>query len=142
MSTEISIDEISDEISDDNDKIYLVTKKGGEEGKKNIWGPIIIKNEVGDEKDVIKGLKEEIIDATHTYMARNAPKAAVAMTGALKDPTELGIKDKIFSNLDFTLFCSSEILSIFKDNSLDFVYIDSFLDFEISFFSCSKTSFF
>jgi len=29
------------------------------------------------------------------YMARNAPKAALAMTGALYDPTELGIRDKM-----------------------------------------------
>ena len=29
------------------------------------------------------------------YMARNAPKAAMAMTGALYDPTELGIRDKM-----------------------------------------------
>ena len=29
------------------------------------------------------------------YMARNAPKAAMAMVGALYDPTELGIRDKM-----------------------------------------------
>ena len=29
------------------------------------------------------------------YMARNAPKAAMAMTHALYDPTELGIRDKM-----------------------------------------------
>ena len=29
------------------------------------------------------------------YMARNAPKAAMAMTGALYDPTGLGIRDKM-----------------------------------------------
>ena len=28
-------------------------------------------------------------------MARNAPKAAVAITGGLYDPTELGIRDKM-----------------------------------------------
>ncbi len=28
-------------------------------------------------------------------MARNAPKAAMAMVGALYDPTELGIRDKM-----------------------------------------------
>ena len=44
---------------------------------------------------VIKGLKEEIIDATQTYLSRNAPKAAMAMVGALYDPTELGIRDKM-----------------------------------------------
>ena len=30
--------------------------------------------------EIIKGLKEEILEATQMYMARNAPKAAVAMT--------------------------------------------------------------
>ena len=45
--------------------------------------------------DVVKGLKEEILEATQMYMARNAPKAAMAMTGALYDPTELGIRDKM-----------------------------------------------
>ena len=44
---------------------------------------------------IIKGLKEEIIDATQTYLSRNAPKAAIAMVGALYDPTELGIRDKM-----------------------------------------------
>jgi hypothetical protein len=45
--------------------------------------------------DIVKGLKEEILEATQMYMARNAPKAAMAMTGALYDPTELGIRDKM-----------------------------------------------
>jgi len=45
--------------------------------------------------EVLNSLKEEILDATSTYMARNAPKAAMAMVGALYDPTELGIRDKM-----------------------------------------------
>ena len=44
---------------------------------------------------VVNSLKEEILDATHMYMSRNAPRAAVAMVGALMDPTELGIRDKM-----------------------------------------------
>ena len=43
---------------------------------------------------IVKGLKEEILEATQMYMARNAPKAAMAMTHALYDPTELGIRDR------------------------------------------------
>ncbi len=43
---------------------------------------------------VVKSLKEEIIDATQMFMSRNAPKAAMAMVGALYDPTELGIRDR------------------------------------------------
>ena len=45
--------------------------------------------------EIMKGLKEEILEATQMYMARNAPKAAMAMVGGLYDPTELGIKDKM-----------------------------------------------
>ena len=45
--------------------------------------------------EIVKGLKEEILEATQMYMARNAPKAAMAMTHALYDPTELGIRDKM-----------------------------------------------
>ena len=44
---------------------------------------------------IVRGLKEEILEATQMYMARNAPKAAIAMTGALYDPTELRIRDKM-----------------------------------------------
>ena len=32
--------------------------------------------------EIVKGLKEEILEATQMYMAQNAPKAAMAMTGA------------------------------------------------------------
>ena len=45
--------------------------------------------------EIMNSLKEEILDATSAYMARNAPKAAMAMVGALYDPTELGIRDKM-----------------------------------------------
>ena len=45
--------------------------------------------------EIVKGLKEEILEATQMYMARNAPKAAMAMPGALHDPTEMGIRDKM-----------------------------------------------
>ena len=46
-------------------------------------------------EEIVKGMKEEILEATQMYMAQNAPKAAMAMTGALFDPTELGIRDKM-----------------------------------------------
>ena len=45
--------------------------------------------------EIVASLKDEILDATHMYMARNAPKAAMSMVGALYDPTELGIRDKM-----------------------------------------------
>tara|TARA_Y100001937_G_C7052292_1_gene299718 strand:- start:234 stop:602 length:369 start_codon:yes stop_codon:yes gene_type:complete len=50
--------------------------------------------------DIIKALKDEIDDATKQYMARIAPKAAVAMGNALNDPTELGIRDKMAAAKD------------------------------------------
>jgi|TARA_R110002126_G_scaffold278055_3_gene424257 hypothetical protein len=45
--------------------------------------------------DIVKGLKDELMEATQLYMARNAPKAAMAMVGGLFDPTQLGIRDKL-----------------------------------------------
>lgn len=45
--------------------------------------------------EIVKGIKEEILEATQMFMARNAPKAAMAMVGGLYDPTELGIRDKM-----------------------------------------------
>ena len=50
--------------------------------------------------DIIKALKDEIDDATKQYMARIAPKAAVAMGNALNDTTELGIRDKMAAAKD------------------------------------------
>ena len=47
--------------------------------------------------EVVNSMKEEILDATQMYMARNAPKAAMAIVGGLYDPTELGLKDKVAS---------------------------------------------
>ena len=52
-------------------------------------------SETSSTTEIVKGLKEEILEATQMYMARNAPKAAMAMTGALYDATELGIRDKM-----------------------------------------------
>ncbi len=45
--------------------------------------------------EVVNSMKEEILENTQTFMARNAPKAAMAMVGGLYDPTELGIRDKL-----------------------------------------------
>ena len=45
--------------------------------------------------DIVTGLKEEILEATQIYMARNAPQAAVALAGGMLDPTPLGIRDKL-----------------------------------------------
>lgn len=45
--------------------------------------------------DIIRGLKEEILEATQMYMARNAPRAAISLVDGMVDPTELGIRDKL-----------------------------------------------
>jgi hypothetical protein len=49
---------------------------------------------------IVDALKEEITEATRTYFSRIAPKAAMAMTQALYDPTELGIRDKMSAAKD------------------------------------------
>lgn len=45
--------------------------------------------------DIVATLKEEILERTNMYLAQNAPRAAMAMVGAIVDPTELGIKEKM-----------------------------------------------
>ena len=50
--------------------------------------------------EVVKPLKDEIMEATKEYMAYVAPKAAMAMGNALIDPTELGIRDKMTAAKD------------------------------------------
>ena len=49
---------------------------------------------------IVESLKDEIGEATRSYFARTAPKAAMAMVQALSDPTELGIKDKMSATKD------------------------------------------
>ena len=49
---------------------------------------------------IVEALKDEIGEATRSYFARTAPKAAMAMVQALSDPTELGIKDKMSAAKD------------------------------------------
>jgi len=49
---------------------------------------------------IIEALKDEIADATRTRFARSAPRAVMALVGALNDPTELGIKEKMAAAKD------------------------------------------
>lgn len=44
---------------------------------------------------IVSSLKDEILERTNMYLAQNGPRAAMAMVGALHDPTELGIKEKM-----------------------------------------------
>lgn len=52
-------------------------------------------SESSSTSDITKGLKDEILEATQLYLARNAPQAAVAIAGSLSNPTQLGIRDKL-----------------------------------------------
>jgi hypothetical protein len=45
-------------------------------------------------------VEAEIADATRTHFSRSAPKAVMALVGALSDPTELGIKEKMAAAKD------------------------------------------
>jgi len=49
---------------------------------------------------IVEALKDEIAEATRTHFARSAPKAVMALVGALSDPTELGIRDKMTAAKD------------------------------------------
>jgi len=49
---------------------------------------------------IVESLKEEISDATRSYFSRSAPKAVMALVGALSDPTELGVKEKMAAAKD------------------------------------------
>ena len=49
---------------------------------------------------IVESLKEEIASATRTHFSRSAPKAVMALVGALSDPTELGIKEKMAAAKD------------------------------------------
>lgn len=60
---------------------------------------------------IVNTLKDEIAEATRSYLARIAPKAAISMMGALEDPTTLGLRDKMIAArdiLDRTGFAKTE----------------------------------
>lgn len=60
---------------------------------------------------IVNTLKDEIAEATRSYLARIAPKAAISMSGALDDPTTLGLRDKMIAArdiLDRTGFAKTE----------------------------------
>jgi len=71
--------------------------------------------------EVVNSMKEEILESTQSYMARNAPKAAMAMVGGLIDPTELGIRDKMTAAkelLDRTGLVKTEKVQVETSNGL------------------------
>jgi DNA-binding Lrp family transcriptional regulator len=52
-------------------------------------------SETQNTSEITNALREEILDRTNMYLAQNAPRAAMAIVGAIVDPTELGIKEKM-----------------------------------------------
>jgi hypothetical protein len=50
--------------------------------------------------EIIKGIKDEIMERTQLYMARNAPRAAMSIVSGMVDPTELGLRDKLSAAKD------------------------------------------
>ena len=50
--------------------------------------------------EIIKCLKDEIMERTQLYMARNAPRAAMSLVGGMVYPTELGLRDKLSAAKD------------------------------------------
>jgi len=71
--------------------------------------------------DIIATLKDEVMERTNLYLARNAPRAAVAMAGAILDPTELGIKEKMNAAreiLDRTGIVKTEKVQVEATNGL------------------------
>ena len=51
-------------------------------------------------RDIVNSLKDEIVEGTKMFIATSAPRAAMAVYGAIDDPTELGIKEKISAAKD------------------------------------------
>lgn len=49
---------------------------------------------------LLSSLKEEIVEATKDFLARSAPKAAVAIVGAIDTPTQLGVREKMKAAMD------------------------------------------
>ncbi len=45
--------------------------------------------------EIVRSMKEEILEATQMFLASNAPRAAMAMVDGIDNPTELGIRDKL-----------------------------------------------
>lgn len=45
--------------------------------------------------EITASLKEEILERTQSFLARNAPRAAMAMVGVVDEPTALGNRDRL-----------------------------------------------
>lgn len=70
---------------------------------------------------IVNALADEIAEATRKYLSRTAPKAAYALGGAIDDPTQLGIKDKLTAArdvLDRSGFAKQEKIDLGGVNSI------------------------
>ena len=71
--------------------------------------------------EIIKAIKEEVVEATQLYMARNAPRAAMSIVSGMVEPTELGMKDKLTAAkdlLDRVGLVKTEKLQVEANNGL------------------------
>lgn len=71
--------------------------------------------------EIIAAIKDEVLERTNMYLARTAPRAAVSLAGALLDPTELGIKEKLSAAreiLDRTGLVKTEKVQVEATNGL------------------------
>ena len=50
--------------------------------------------------EIVKSLKEEIMEITQLFMARNAPRAAMSLVDGMVEPTQLGLREKIVAAKD------------------------------------------
>jgi len=50
--------------------------------------------------EIIRSIKEEIMEITQLYMARNAPVAAMSLVDGMVEPTQLGLREKIIAAKD------------------------------------------
>lgn len=49
---------------------------------------------------LVASLRDELVEATRDFIARNGPKAAISMVGVLDNATEPGVKHKIIASKD------------------------------------------
>ena len=50
--------------------------------------------------EIVKALKEELLEVTQLYMARNAPRAAMSLVDGMVQPTELGMKVSLAKTIE------------------------------------------
>ena len=50
--------------------------------------------------EIVKSLKEEILEAPQLFMARNSPRAAMSLVDGMVEPTQLGLREKLVAAKD------------------------------------------